>query len=349
MKHRWAISFLWINLAVAVVILIVVATNHISSARDLVHMLAYALVCANLSGALGVWIIGGLAGKLAVRKPPPVLAIVAGIVVFSAVGCLIAEALFMEIGFEAIPHFWQGYLSTLRIAIPLAVVFGLGALAHASLRGRVQLAEERLHEKEVGEERARKLAAEARLRSLESRIHPHFLFNTLNSISSLIPVNPDRAEQTVGRLATLLRASLETSHQRLIPLREELAMVESYVDIERVRFGGKLCGLVEVPAKLQDAKVPPMSVQLLVENAVKHGITAQSDGGEFVVTASAEDDSLRIEVSDTGAGFDLAAIPPGHGLESLVERLDSLFGEKARLNVFRRDGYSVVEMVLPRV
>jgi LytS/YehU family sensor histidine kinase len=125
--------------------------------------------------------------------------------------------------------------------------------------------------------------------------------------------------------------------------------VESYVDIESVRFGGKLRGSLEVPAELRDAQVPPMSVQSLVENAVKHGIAPQSGGGEVTVTASAENGSLRIEVRDTGPGFDLGAIPAGHGLDSLVERLDALFGAKARLNVLRRDGYSVVEMILPRV
>jgi len=126
-------------------------------------------------------------------------------------------------------------------------------------------------------------------------------------------------------------------------------MVESYVDIEKVRFSGKLSGSVDVPAELQETKVPPMSVQSLVENAVKHGITPQSGGGEFSITARAENASVRIEVSDTGPGFELSAIPAGHGLDNLVERLDSLFGTKARLNVFRRDGHSVVEMVLPRV
>ena len=95
--------------------------------------------------------------------------------------------------------------------------------------------------------------------------------------------------------------------------------------------------------------MPPMSVQSLVENAVKHGITPQSGGGEILVTAAAENGSVQIEVRDTGPGFDLAAIPPGHGLDNLVERLDALFGAKARLNVLRRDGYSVVEMVVPRV
>jgi LytS/YehU family sensor histidine kinase len=209
--------------------------------------------------------------------------------------------------------------------------------------------EARLLEKEIAEERARKLAAEARLRSLESRIHPHFLFNTLNAISSLIAVDPARAEQIVCRLATLLRASLDASNQPLIPLRQELAMVESYVDIEKVRFGDKLRGAVEVPAELLDSQVPPYSVQSLVENAVKHGITPQSGGGEFLVKASADTGSLRIEVQDTGPGFDLAAIRAGHGLDNLVERLSALFGEKARLNVLRRDGNCVVEMVLPRV
>jgi LytS/YehU family sensor histidine kinase len=92
-----------------------------------------------------------------------------------------------------------------------------------------------------------------------------------------------------------------------------------------------------------------MSVQALVENAVKHGIAPQIGGGEIMVAASTENGSLRIEVRDTGPGFNLTAIPAGHGLDILVERLDALFGAKARLNVFRRDGKSVVEMVLPRL
>jgi len=92
-----------------------------------------------------------------------------------------------------------------------------------------------------------------------------------------------------------------------------------------------------------------MSIQVLVENAVKHGITPQSGGGEILVAASVEHGSLKIEVRDTGPGFNLTAVPAGHGLENLVERLDALFGPAAGLNVFRRDGHSVVEIVLPRV
>ena len=347
-KPKWAFSFLWINLAVAVVILIQIAGNQVSSVREFLHILGYSLIYANLTGVLGILLMGGLVGRMMLRKFPLVPSVMASVVLFTAVGCLVAQTLLMVVGLVVPQHFWAEYLHTLRVAMPLAAVFGLGALVHALLQERVRTMAQKLHEKEVAEERARKLAAEAQLRSLESRIHPHFLFNTLNSISSLIAINPARAEQTVGRLAALLRASLDNSNQPLIPLEQELAMVESYIDIERVRFGDKLRRSVNVPEELQHAKVPPMSVQALVENAVKHGIGPQGGGGEVLVTASAHDGNLQIEVRDTGPGFDLKAVPAGHGLDNLVARLDALFGPNARLNVFRRDGHSVVAMVLPR-
>jgi LytS/YehU family sensor histidine kinase len=99
---------------------------------------------------------------------------------------------------------------------------------------------------------------------------------------------------------------------------------------------------------VRDAQVPPLSIQSLVENAVKHGITPQRGGGEVVVSASADNRQLTIEVSDTGGGFDLTAIRAGHGLDSLVRRLDALFSADARLNVSRRGDRCVVQMVVPR-
>lgn len=348
-RSNWAFALLWIIFAIAVVVLVQFAGGQITSVLDLLHLLVYALVYAILAGGLGVLVLGRLAERVALRKLPLLPFMIVGIMVVVPFGCLLAQALLMEIGFVIPTHFWRQYFHTLRVVTPLAVVFGLGGMVYGSLRTRVQQMEARLLEKEIAEERTRKLAAEARLRSLESRIHPHFLFNTLNAISSLIAVNPARAEQIVGRLATLLRTSLDAGNQPLIPLREELTMVESYVDIESARFGDKLRGVVDVPAELLDAQVPPLSVQSLVENAVKHGITPRRGGGEVRVTASGNPGNLRIEVQDTGPGFDLAAIRAGHGLDNLVGRLNALFGEKARLNVLRRDGKSVVEMVLPRV
>ena len=347
-QRNWALSLLWTNVAVALVDLIVFVGGPARSARDLLQGLAFTFAFANVTSVLALLILGWLVERLPLRGVPPWKVAIPGILVFTTVGCLLAQLLLRAAGYSGSQHFWLDYYGMLRFAAPLALVFGFGAMTHATLLGRVQAMERQLHEKQVAEERSRKLAAEARLRSLESWIHPHFLFNTLNSISALIAIDPVRADQIVGRLAVLLRASLDMGANSLIPLHQEIAMVESYLDIERVRLGDKLRARVEVPDELRETQVPPLSVQSLVENAVKHGITPQSDGGDVVVGGRVDAEGVHIEVGDTGPGFQLADICAGHGLDKLVQRLDALFGDRARLTVFRRDAYSVVDMVLPR-
>lgn len=348
-KHKWIFVLVWTNAAVAMVELVVFLVSPPRTTRELLQSLAFTFVYANLTSILAAAILGWLIEKAVARGTSAWKILIPGVLAFAAAGCLLAQSLLAAAGFTASHHFWIDYYDSLRFAAPLALVFGLGAMTHATLLGRVQAMEQQLHEKQIAEERARKLAAEERLRSLESWIHPHFLFNTLNSISALIPLDPARAEQTVGRLATLLRASLDTSASSLIPLHQEMAIVESYLDIERARLGDKLRARVEVPAELKETLVPPLAVQSLVENAVKHGIVPGKEGGDLLAAARADASGVCIEVSDTGPGFDLSDIRAGHGLDKLVQRLDALFGDRARLNVFRRETYSVVEMILPRV
>jgi two-component system sensor histidine kinase AlgZ len=353
-KNRWVFSLLWTNAAVALVDLVVIATAPLHTLHSILQTLAFTFIYANLTSILALLVLGWLLETLAKRKllnsKLPVWTIaLPGILVFCAGGCLLAQAILAAFGFSPSHHFWLDYFHTLRFALPLALVFGLGAMTHASLLTRVHSMEHQLHEKELSEERTRKLAAETRLRSLESWIHPHFLFNTLNSISARIPQDPTRAEQIVGRLATLLRASLDSSSHSLIPLRQELALVESYLDIERVRLGEKLHATIEVPAAaLAETKVPPLSIQHLVENAVKYGITPQPNGGTILISALPDDNAIRIEIRDSGPGFDLPAIPASHGLDKLTQRLDALYGENASLKVFRRDNISIVQMTVPR-
>jgi sensor histidine kinase YesM len=344
---------LWILVALNVSTIVLVPLFGLGAAdppgvRGLLQEWTFVLVYTNVTAIPALVAGPSLVEALARRNGHLTAAVLVSTILFAALGCLAAQALLMWVGIAVPADFWQQYLHTLRAALLMSMAFGVGAFSYASMRDRLRRTEERLHEKEVVAERNLKLAAEARLRSLESRLHPHFLFNTLNSISALIAVDPQRAEQIVGRLAALLRSSLDTTSRPLIPLEQELAMVQDYVDIERARFGDKLRGRIDVPAELRDAQVPPLSVQSLVENAVKHGITPRRDGGEVRVSASAENGRLRIEVSDTGAGFDLSSVCAGHGLDSLVGRLDALFSSRAHLAVSRRAGRCVVEMVLPR-
>lgn len=349
-QHTWLFALLWTNAALAVVDGIVILAGPPQGAHSIVHTLAFTFVYANATSMLALLVLGWLLPRLQLRGFAQGATALAGIVLFTCLACLAAQAVLSAAGMAAAERFRAEYLGTLKIALPLALVFGLGAMTHASLLTRARTAEQALHVKEMAEERSRKLEAEARLRSLESWIHPHFLFNTLNSISALIPVDAGGAEKMVGRLATLLRASLDSSGRSLIPLWQEMAMVESYVEIERVRLGARLRGRMEIPAEMEEAKVPPLSIQTLVENAVRHGIGPLPEGGEFRVSARADaDGSLRVEVRDSGPGFDVSGIRSGHGLDKLVQRLDALFGEQARLQISPQAEGCLVEMVLPRV
>jgi two-component system, LytTR family, sensor histidine kinase AlgZ len=331
-----------INSFVIIVQLILAAANGNFHSTELTRALAVSLVYANVTAIPAMLILPGLLSRIGQRKSLLFPAMIMGPLFFILAGCLATQILLWAGGILPSQSFWTWYRRTLPPVLLGSVLFGAGAFFYESVQ-------QKLHEKEVMEERALKLAAEARLSSLESRIHPHFLFNTLNSISSLIVEDPALAERTVGRLAAFLRSSLDNANLRLVPLRQELAIIRDYFEIERVRFGDKLRCRIEAPEELQEAGVPLMSIQSLVENALKHGLTQQRNAGEFIVSASTQtqDKSLIIEVRDTGAGFNLADIPAGHGLDNLSGRLNALYGDAAYLKVFQRDGWCVVQMVLP--
>ncbi len=203
--------------------------------------------------------------------------------------------------------------------------------------------------KELERERALKLATEAQLASLESRIHPHFLFNTLNSISSLIPDDPARAERLVEQMAALLRFSLDANQSGLVPLSAELKIVADYLEIERARFGDRLRYQIDVPADLNDSRIPPLSLQTLVENSVKYAIAPDRTGGEIRITAARSGGAFRVEVSDPGPAFQLESAPPGHGLDNLKDRLLAVFGGQAALVLQRVGGRNNLILSLPQV
>jgi sensor histidine kinase YesM len=344
----WLRSLLKVLLAPAVASLLAVALfaahlREITALRTFVMSLAYAYsigVPAGLVLPVVIRRVGRRPARLA-------LAMVAVMLPLIGVGCLVGGAVLVTTGLSPASQFWSLYAETVRIAGTLGLVITAVLYFYESLAAQLQETRLRLQERELEQERERKLALEARLASLESRIHPHFLFNTLNSISALIPVDAERAEEMLGRLAALLRSSLDSTRKPFIPLSAELGLVKSYLDIETARFGDRLRFRFTAPSETQELLVPPLAVQCLVENAVKHGIAKQVSGGEIEVVARLEPAGLRIEVRDSGPGFDLAGVSPGHGLDNLVARLETLFGSAARLEVARRDDRCVVALLVP--
>jgi hypothetical protein len=190
--------------------------------------------------------------------------------------------------------------------------------------------------------RAQYETAQARLSSLESRLRPHFLFNTLNSIMALIPEDPAAAERVTEKLATLLRYSLDATAESTVRLEQELKVATDYLEIEKTRFGERLHYTIDVPETLQHIEVPPFSLQTLVENSVKYG------GGEIRVSARNGNGRLVLRVWDSGDGFPQKPnLPAGHGLRNLKERLDALWGTNAALEFPRDDAGTTVQVSIP--
>jgi sensor histidine kinase YesM len=199
--------------------------------------------------------------------------------------------------------------------------------------------------KERATAEARQLAAEAQLASLESRVNPHFLFNTLNSIAALTHSNPSGAEQMTNQLASLMRSSLDSASS-LIPLGEEVDLVRTYLAIERVRFGDRLRYTIDLDDNMPTL-VPRLSLQTLVENSVKYAVSTRRNGATISIAGVARDGFTRVEVEDDGPGFDPRTAPDGHGLALLRARLAMSFGSAARLEVQSRPGCTRVAILVP--
>jgi len=312
------------------------------------HTLFFAFVYCTLIAPLSILVLTRISYRYTERFPRLVVLMQAlALVCTAAAGSLGAGLVFQIVGLVSPAEYWTEFREVLPFSIVVSLMFGLSMATYETLRYKFQAATLELRTRQVEQERAYKLLAEARLSSLESRIHPHFLFNTLNSIAALIPSDPQRAEDTVGKLASLLRFSLNANQTGLVPLSQELKIVRDYLEIEKTRFGARIRYEITVPEALEDVKVPPLALQSLVENSVKHVVARRAQGVSIQIAGSIDSNRIRLEVIDDGPGFALDAITPEHGLGNLIARLELLFGAAGRLEVTRENEKTAVCLSFP--
>lgn len=241
------------------------------------------------------------------------------------VGALLALFLCSRLfGFEAVPA-----VSWLPIAA-MVVVFPIIHGTEVALRYFRQA-----QEKERQGERLRALAAEAELKALKAQINPHFLFNTLNTIAELIHADSERAEATVEHLAEMFRYLLTGSERNWVTLREELAFVDSYLQIEKARFGEQLHVTREIAPEALDIPVPGLIIQPLVENAIRHG-RGSAGGIDLTVRVERGVEDVAVAVADRGPGMPPGfrmGTTPGHGLHNVDQRLRKTYGERYGLEI----------------
>jgi LytS/YehU family sensor histidine kinase len=189
--------------------------------------------------------------------------------------------------------------------------------------------------------------AEARLLALKAQLQPHFLFNALNTVSVLMREDADAADDVLVRLSALLRRTLDSSAKHEVPLREELELVEAYLEIERVRFSNRFAYSIDVAAEALDAPVPPLILQPLVENAIRHGIARRIAAGRIEIAAARRNGRLQLTVRDDGPGV-AAGARDGIGLSNTRARLQQQYGARHTFALASHgDGGTVVSLEIP--
>ena len=235
----------------------------------------------------------------------------------------------------------QAQVAPLMLGLGVALFLLTAALNYLLMAvGASQAAERRALQFEI-------TSREAELRALRAQIHPHFLFNSLNSINALIAARPEEARQLCVRLADFLRRSLTFGSRETIPLDEELELAEQLLAIEKVRFGERLSHVTRADDEARACAVPPLLLQPLVENAVTHGIGQRLEGGEIRLEAERHGPELRIVITNPRDADAVSRPGTGIGLQNVRRRLAALHGDEAELRVSREGETYRVEVRLP--
>ena len=223
---------------------------------------------------------------------------------------------------------WQQEKSLLQPII-LGITFGSVATYFFYAKARLRVSMGELQQERIKRLSSEKEALEANLRLLQAQIEPHFLFNTLSNVLSLIDTDPANGKSMLVDLIHYLRTSLSRTFPDPITLDQEMDMIKAYLNIQKIRMGERLHFKIELPDAVSKHPFPPMLLQPLVENALKHGLEPKMEGGEIMIKATEEEDLIRVEVMDTGCGFS-SLHNAGVGIGNVKERIKLLYGEKGR-------------------
>lgn len=190
---------------------------------------------------------------------------------------------------------------------------------------------------------------EIELNKLKSQLNPHFIFNSMNSIRALVDENPIKAKDAITQLSNILRSSLLMGKKELISFKEELELVKDYISLEKTRFEERLQIQMNIDNTLMDFMVPPMMVQTLVENAIKHGISQLPKGGEVCLTAKKTTTSIDIIITNDGVLKEKDSIDTGFGLKNTVQRLQLLYNDEYSFSIFNQNSKVVAHVNFPAV
>lgn len=283
-------------------------------------------------------------------RPPPwlprwILQLV-GVVVAVPVGVLLAHSISMALDIDLAHE--RAQMRGLIVLLIEGLLFGPWIALGAMVRQRDVLARDQALGFELERSRLERNALNARLRLLQAQVEPHFLFNTLANVQSLVDAGSPQASKVLASLVAYLRAAVPRMHEPATTLGQELELVRAYLELMRMRMPDRLDFALEVDPAANALLCPPMTLMTLVENAVRHGIDPREEGGRIDVDVRLRDGRCRVRVTDTGLGLATAGDGLGTGLSTLRERLRLAFGGEARLRLTEIEPHGVcAELDLP--
>jgi two-component system, LytTR family, sensor histidine kinase AlgZ len=325
---------------VPAVTIVSAAAVAIAGGRDLApQMLLAAAVPPSIALGFAAFAARFPVRALPLRETPPVR-----LVLTHLVSAMIAGALWLAL--------WNGWLawlgqpvspSDVRAIPPLgALIYATAVVVHYLLAEAEAASRER-----QSALRYRLLAREAELRAFKAQVNPHFLFNSLNAISALCGTSPGDARRMSQLLADFFRRTVRVGGERSVPLREEIDLATEYLEIEKIRFGRRLEFRIDAAGEVLEWRIPPLLLQPLVENAVRHGVASMIDGGAVTVTASVDHGGLRISVENPADPDREPARGEGVGMANVRGRLEAMYGDAAEMRVTESDGTFRVDLRVP--
>jgi two-component sensor histidine kinase len=239
----------------------------------------------------------------------------------------------------------QNFVSIFSFSLGVSSIILVGMFFYERLRLKFERAQMELKAKQLQEIELRRLKTQAELSALQAKINPHFLFNTLNSIASLISFDPTQAEKAVEKLSRLFRLTLDHSLKEEVLLGDSLKTVESYLELEKIRLRSRLEYIIDVKGDMGQTYVPGLLIQPLVENAIKYGISPSIGGGKISLSISLTE-YCTIEVENTGNPWSEKASDSGHGLINIRQRLGLLYGENWAMEI-QKDSPVMIRIRIP--
>ena len=270
-------------------------------------------------------------GRMKLKYRTTLLLYIPAAVVGTAGGVLLAQFIIHRLFGDVV--IFRGFVDLLKYAIGALIFVGFVILfkhLNAS-RKEKQLQLDKEKERAAGLEI---LHREAAIQTLRSKLNPHFLFNTLNTISELIYQDPDKAEKAVENLSEIYRQTLDMSEENSVTVSYELELIEKYLENERMRFGDRLQYSIDADPGCVSAKIPPLILQPFVENAITKGISPTKNGGKVSIAVKPEDSGLLFSIEDTGEGCDNFC--PGFGIQNVLQRMEMLYLKHYRFD-FKSD------------